>query len=118
MFSLLLDSEQLRRATLSRCVIGGRVPQVRNDHVVDAGNGSGRFRPNRTFHAPMPDLSVGEVRIRVDRVGLSANSVTYAVLSQPVRYWHFSRPSRAQRCASSANNLPALEAALSLHHGV
>jgi hypothetical protein len=48
MSSLLLDTEQLRRATYPAAGIGGRVPQVGNDHVVDAGNGSGRFRPNRT----------------------------------------------------------------------
>ena len=29
------------------------MPQVRNDHVVDAGNGSGRFRPNRTCFADL-----------------------------------------------------------------
>jgi hypothetical protein len=40
-------------------------------------------------YAPMPDLSDGEVRLRVDRVGLSANNVTYAVLGQPLRYWQF-----------------------------
>ena len=40
-------------------------------------------------YAPMPDLSDGEVRLRVVRVGLSANKVTYAVLGQPVRYWRF-----------------------------
>ena len=39
--------------------------------------------------APMPDLSDGEVRLRVDRVGLSANNV---VLGQPVRYWQFFPP--------------------------
>ena len=39
-----------------------------------------------------PDLSDGEARLRVDRVGLSANNVTYAVLGQPVRYWQFFPP--------------------------
>lgn len=35
------------------------------------------------------ELIDGEVRLRVDRVGLSANNVTYAVLGQPMRYWQF-----------------------------
>ena len=37
-------------------------------------------------YASTPDLSDGEVRLRVDRVGLSANNVTYAVLGtgQPI----------------------------------
>ena len=48
--------------------------------------------------APMPDLSDGEVRLRADRVGLSANNVTHAVLGQPLGIGSSSRPSRAQRC--------------------
>ena len=55
------------------------------------------FARTELVYAPMPDLSDGEVRLRVDRVGLSANNVTYAVLGQP---------------------LPALATALLLHHSV
>ena len=50
------------------------------------------FARTALVYAPMPDLSDGEVRLRVDRVGLSANNVTYAVLGQPVRYWQFFPP--------------------------
>lgn len=38
---------------------------------------------------PLAELSVGEVRLRVDRVGMTANNVTYAVLGKPFRYWEF-----------------------------
>lgn len=39
-----------------------------------------------------PDLSDGEVLLRVDRVGLTANNVTYAVLGESMRYWRFFPP--------------------------
>jgi len=35
------------------------------------------------------DLAPGQVRLRVDRVGMSANNVTYAVLGDLLRYWEF-----------------------------
>ena len=50
------------------------------------------FARTALVYAPMPDLSDGEVRLRVDRVGLSANNVTYAVLGQLLRYWQFFPP--------------------------
>jgi hypothetical protein len=50
------------------------------------------FARTALVYAPMPDLSDGEVRLRVDRVGLSDNNVTYAVLGQPLRYWQFFMP--------------------------
>jgi hypothetical protein len=34
-------------------------------------------------------LAPGEVRLRVDRVGLTANNVSYAVLGESFRYWEF-----------------------------
>ena len=37
----------------------------------------------------LTELSSGEARLRVDRVGLSANNVTYAVLGDSFRYWEF-----------------------------
>jgi Protein of unknown function (DUF2855) len=37
----------------------------------------------------LAELSPGEARLRVDRVGLSANNVTYAVLGDSFRYWEF-----------------------------
>ncbi|MBO4206469.1 DUF2855 family protein [Micromonospora echinofusca] len=39
-----------------------------------------------------PDLSDGEALLRVDRVGLTANNVTYAVLGETMRYWRFFPP--------------------------
>ena len=53
------------------------------------------FARTARVYAPMPDLSDCEVRLRVDRVGLTANKVTYAVLGQPVRYWQFFPPEPA-----------------------
>ncbi|RKN45387.1 DUF2855 family protein [Micromonospora endolithica] len=39
-----------------------------------------------------PDLADGEALLRVDRVGLTANNVTYAVLGDALRYWRFFPP--------------------------
>jgi hypothetical protein len=41
------------------------------------------------LEAPLPDLEDGEALLRVDRVGLTANNVTYAVLGESFRYWEF-----------------------------
>ncbi|MGB2568695.1 DUF2855 family protein [Micromonospora citrea] len=38
------------------------------------------------------DPSEGEALLRVDRVGLTANNVTYAVLGDSMRYWEFFPP--------------------------
>ena len=38
---------------------------------------------------PVPDLAPGEALLRVERVGLTANNVTYAVLGDAFRYWEF-----------------------------
>jgi hypothetical protein len=37
----------------------------------------------------LPELAEGEALLRVDRVGLTANNVTYAVLGDAFRYWEF-----------------------------
>lgn len=37
----------------------------------------------------VPGLSPGEALLRVDRVGLTANNVTYAVLGETFHYWDF-----------------------------
>jgi hypothetical protein len=50
------------------------------------------FVQTALVYAPMPDLSDGEVRLRADRIGLSANDVTHAVLGQPLRYRQFFAP--------------------------
>jgi len=37
----------------------------------------------------VPEIGDGEALLRVDRVGLTANNVTYAVLGKSFRYWDF-----------------------------
>jgi hypothetical protein len=37
----------------------------------------------------IPEVAAGEALLRVDRVGLTANNVTYAVLGDAFRYWEF-----------------------------
>jgi hypothetical protein len=43
----------------------------------------------RLVTAPVPEPGAGEALLRVDRVGLTANNVTYAVLGDSFRYWEF-----------------------------
>ena len=43
----------------------------------------------RLLRAPRPDPAAGEAVLRVDRVGLTANNVTYAILGDAFRYWEF-----------------------------
>jgi hypothetical protein len=43
----------------------------------------------RRLTAPVLDPAVGEALLRIDRVGLTANNVTYAVLGETFRYWEF-----------------------------
>ena len=38
---------------------------------------------------PAPEVEDGQVLLRVDRVGLTANNVTYAALGDSFRYWEF-----------------------------
>ncbi|WP_433384095.1 DUF2855 family protein [Actinoplanes sp. CA-142083] len=40
----------------------------------------------------LPSPAEGEVVLRVDRVGLTANNITYAVLGDAMRYWEFFPP--------------------------
>ncbi|MFD0579324.1 DUF2855 family protein [Dactylosporangium darangshiense] len=40
----------------------------------------------------LPGLAGGEALLRVDRVGVTANNVTYAVLGTAMRYWEFFPP--------------------------
>jgi NADPH:quinone reductase-like Zn-dependent oxidoreductase len=37
----------------------------------------------------VPEVGEGEARLRVDRVGMTANNVTYAVMGVAMRYWDF-----------------------------
>jgi hypothetical protein len=41
------------------------------------------------FEGAVPEIGDGEALLRVDRVGLTANNVTYAVLGESFRYWDF-----------------------------
>ena len=41
------------------------------------------------LEAEVPEPTEGEALLRVDRVGLTANNVTYAVLGESFRYWEF-----------------------------
>ncbi|WP_116451360.1 DUF2855 family protein [Blastococcus litoris] len=43
----------------------------------------------RRLATPVPDPAPGEAVLRVQRVGLTANNVTYAVLGDSFRYWEF-----------------------------
>jgi Protein of unknown function (DUF2855) len=44
------------------------------------------------FRGAVPEAGPGEALLRVDRVGLTANNVTYAVLGESFRYWEFFPP--------------------------
>ena len=46
------------------------------------------------FEGAVPEIGEGEALLRVDRVGLTANNVTYAVLGESFRYWDFFRRER------------------------
>jgi len=41
------------------------------------------------FEGAVPEIGSGEVLLRVDRVGVTANNVTYAVLGESFHYWSF-----------------------------
>ena len=41
------------------------------------------------IEVPRPEPATGQVLLRVDRVGLTANNVTYAVFGDAMRYWDF-----------------------------
>ena len=43
----------------------------------------------RRLTAPVPELAPGEALLKVEKVGLTANNVTYAVLGEAFRYWEF-----------------------------
>lgn len=43
----------------------------------------------RWHEAPHPPLEPGQVRLRVEHFGLSANNVTYATLGDAMHYWDF-----------------------------
>lgn len=43
----------------------------------------------RVIPVPLPALGPGEALLRVDRVGVTANNITYAVLGDAFGYWQF-----------------------------
>jgi hypothetical protein len=43
----------------------------------------------RRLTVPVPEPAPGEAVLRVERVGMTANNVTYAVLGESFRYWEF-----------------------------
>jgi hypothetical protein len=43
----------------------------------------------RIVEEPVPDVTTGQVLLRIDRFGLSANNVTYAVTGDQLGYWGF-----------------------------
>jgi len=43
----------------------------------------------RLVDTPLPTLEAGDALLRVDRVGVTANNITYAVLGDAFRYWEF-----------------------------
>src|SRR5215469_15867920 len=46
------------------------------------------------FEGAIPQISEGKALLRVGRVGVTANNVTYAVLGESFHYWDFSRGPR------------------------
>lgn len=47
------------------------------------------LRACRFDQTPLPELAAGQVLLAVDRFGLSANNITYAVFGERMRYWNF-----------------------------
>ena len=47
------------------------------------------LRVSRIVEEPLPSLADGQVLLRVDRVGLTANNVTYGVTGESLGYWQF-----------------------------
>ncbi len=55
------------------------------DCLINAAN----LRETTTESLDSRPLGAGEVRLRLDRFGLSANNITYAVMGDLMRYWDF-----------------------------
>jgi hypothetical protein len=47
------------------------------------------FAQTRFAERPIPAPGSGEALLRVDRVGMTANNVTYALVGESMRYWNF-----------------------------
>ncbi|RBP52796.1 DUF2855 family protein [Arenicella xantha] len=47
---------------------------------------------SRIVEAPTFELAAGEARLKIDRFAFTANNITYAVLGDKLKYWHFFQP--------------------------
>jgi hypothetical protein len=47
------------------------------------------LRRNEVAESPTPEPGPGEILLRIDKFGFSANNVTYAALGEAMRYWDF-----------------------------
>lgn len=47
------------------------------------------FARTSYVESAVPEVGPGEVLLRVDRVGMTANNVTYALMGDALRYWEF-----------------------------
>lgn len=47
------------------------------------------LRQCRVVDSPTPEIGAGQALLRVDRFGLTANNVTYAVMGEAMSYWNF-----------------------------
>jgi len=71
---------------------------------------------------PTPSIEAGQVLLRVDRVGMTANNVTYAVFGDAMHYWDFfPAPEGWGRvplwgfCEVEASNVPEVEVGTRLY---
>ncbi|MEM6464023.1 MAG: DUF2855 family protein [Pseudomonadota bacterium] len=56
--------------------------QVRKDNLTN----------HRLVYSATPKLEEGEILVRVERFGLTANNITYGVVGERIGYWHFFPP--------------------------
>ena len=49
----------------------------------------GDFRTTRVVHSEFAELADGEVRVAIDKFGLTANNVSYAVSGDVIGYWGY-----------------------------
>ena len=96
------DAGKVRRSALRAERIARHAAVQRTDYAWDAGDMTDAYWAlavarddlSRTalVEGAVPGIGDGEALLRVDRVGLTANNVTYAVLGESFRYWDSSRP--------------------------
>ena len=107
---LLAGHPLVSRRVLTVPWVGGRrAGHCRRGRMTQAGQSDAWTLPvdrsdlgqTRRLSTPVPDLAPGEALLRVEKVGLTANNVTYAVLGETFRYWEFfpTEPGRGRRPA-------------------